>query len=144
MNFTKIIGLLALILIFACATQTGLKEYQPKSNTEREIIQVVIKAEDAWEAADSDEFIAQFCSNGQFMVAVPGGRGKKEKVSMDELSAQFNSYISVMGDSEFVNPECSISSDEAKVIGRDMNYGIKYELEMKKENGRWCIADYSW
>jgi hypothetical protein len=139
---TSIFVILAIPL--GCAT-TKLEDYITKSTDEKEIIQVMNRTQKAWNNSDEDRFIAEFCPEGEFAFRATGtNRGDVRKVSKNEISSNFDSFRTNMGDFDIRNPKISITGDKADFSSNRFYYRYKWHVKIKllRENGEWCINDW--
>ena len=136
--------LVVFTLLVGCAT-TKLDDYKPTSTDEEEIVQVMIRARNAWDKSDESGFIAEFCPEGEFAYRATGtNRGDKRKVSKDKISTIFSASHTSMGYYENIeNPKISIAGDKAK-FSAENNQRHRWPIIvlLLRENGKWCINDW--
>ena len=133
-----------LSLSIGCAN-TKLNEYKAASTEEEKIIQVMDRAQDAWNAQDESGFIAEFCSNGEYSYRIlSSNRGNKKSVSKDDISSIFSNAQDSMGPYDLVNPKFSIHGDKTDLTADNAANPSRWHnmVLLVRESGIWCINDW--
>jgi hypothetical protein len=139
---TAIFFVLAMPL--GCA-RTKLNEYKATSVDEQEIIQVMTRAQDAWNKADENGFIAEFCPNAEYAYrGFASNRGQKEIISKAEISKRFSIIQNNMGTYDLENAKLSITGDKADFTAENAAHSSRWrnDVIIRQENEKWCIADW--
>lgn len=125
------------VFSYACAG-TPLKDYQPISADEEEIIEVIVKHERAWNEQDLSGFMATF--HGSALIELGCGG---PLVPINESADRIKRIMSEFPRVKLINPRLDISGSEAAVMVTSTELGEEFhlfKLEMKKENDRWLIT----
>lgn len=125
------------ITLYACAG-TPLKNYQPRSADEEEIIEVIMQHESAWNEHDISGFMATIHNSALIEYSCTGPLISKSE-SADKLQRMMNEYPTVI----LINPKLNVSGNEAVVKVTSTELGDEphlFRLEMLKENDRWLIT----
>ena len=145
-KFSIISTLVVLTFLVGCKT-TRLDGYKATSTDEEEIIQTLIKSQNAWNNSEEKDFVAEFCNNGVFAHrTLASSRGEKRKVSKDEITNIFDDAHGNMGYFNLVNPKIIINGDKATVRGSnaDVSIPVNIKILLGRENEKWCIEDWDY
>jgi hypothetical protein len=135
---------MVLSLLAGCAT-TKLKDYNSNSTEEKEIIQVMTRAQGVWNKSDESGFIDEFCPKGEYAYVVySSNRGEKLKISKDDIPEHFSLAQSAMLNYDLENPELSITGDKANFTAKNTAHPINWKSKvlLLRKNEKWCIEDW--
>ncbi len=133
----KVFLIVIFFVVYGCAG-IPLKDYQPGSADEQEIIEVIIKHENAWNEKDIPGFMATFHNSAMIEIGCNGPIVSKSELS-DEIEEIMREYPTV----KFINPRLDVSENDAVVTVTSTRLGDEshlFRLEMLKENDRWLIT----
>lgn len=133
----KKIILVICVFLYACAA-LPLKEYQPRSADEEEIIKVIIQHESAWNEQDIPGFMATYHSSALIQDGCSG-----PLISKSELSGKIKQIMEQYPTVKFINPKLDVSGNEAVVKVTSTEFGDEihfFRIKMLKENYRWLIT----
>ena len=125
------------IICYACAG-VPLKDYQPLSADEEEIIEALKRHERAWNKNDLQGFMATFDDSAVIELGCNGPLVPAKKYA-NNIRRMMAEYPKV----KLLNPTLNISGDEAVVKVKSTELGDEshiFMLEMLKENDKWLIA----
>ena len=131
-----------LLLIFGCAAQTKLADYQPKSAEEKEVLDNVVTFDKAIQNRNSAELMA--CIHDNATIRVP----LAELVGPLVSKRQFEEYLEDGGWGEFtgilVNPTITTRGDKAtlKCSSQGTGVRVKHTFNLIKENEKWYVIKY--
>ena len=124
-------------IVYGCAGMP-LKDFEPGSEDEKEIIEVVMKHESAWNERDISGFMATYHPRALIEIGCSGPLVSKNEL-LDEIEEILREYPTV----KFVNPRLDVSENNAVVTVTSLSLGNQshiFELEMLKERNRWLIT----
>ena len=124
-------------MLYACAG-VPLKDYEPRTADEEELIEVVMKLERAWNEQDLSGFMAIFHDSALIELGC-GGLLVPAKESADRIKRMMAEYPRV----KLINPRLEVSESEALVVVTSTELGDEFhlfKLEMQKENEQWFIT----
>lgn len=124
-------------VVYACAGMP-LKDFEPGSADEQEIMKVVMKHESAWNERDISGFMATYHSSALIEIGCSGPLVTKRELS-DEIEEILMEYPTV----KFINPRLNVSENNAVMTITSLSLGNQshlFELELLKENDRWRIT----
>lgn len=136
-TISKIFILAVFFSIYACAG-IALKDYQPGSADEEEIIEVIMKHERAWNDQDISGFMATYHNNALIEFGCTGPLVSKIEFA-DKIQQMMGQYPMV----KLINPQLNVSENDAVVEVTSTELGEEFHLfrlEMLKENDRWLIT----
>jgi hypothetical protein len=136
-TISKIFFLAFVFSLHACAS-IPLKDYQPKSANEEEIIDVIMKHENAWNEKDISGFMATYHNSALIEIGCSGPLVSKSEF-YNEIEGIMSDYPTV----KFINPKLNVSEKNAVVTVTSTRLGNEshlFRLDMLKENDRWFIA----
>ena len=132
-----------LLLIFGCAAQTNLSDYQPKSAEEKEVVDVLVKTEKAIQNRNLGEFMACFHDNAT--IQLPKYGYEKQFVSKRQYEEFLESGMwAEYSAGVLANPTITMSGDKATLIcfSPGENVLIRHTFNLIKENEKWSIIKY--
>jgi len=133
----RIIILVICAVLYAC-TGMPLKQYQPRSADEEEIIKVIIKHESTWNEQDIAGFMATYHSSA---LIADGCRGPL--LSKSELTGRVKQIMQEYPTVKFINPRFNVSGNEAVVKVTSTEFGDEihfFRIELLNENNQWLIT----
>lgn len=136
-TISKIILVAAFYTLYACAG-IPLKDFEPETVDEQEIIEVVMKHESAWNKQDLSGFMATFHDSALIELRC-GGPLVTVKESADSIKRIMAEYPRV----KLINPRLEVLENEAvmEVTSTELGHEFHlFKLEMHKENGQWLIT----
>ena len=131
--------ILAIFFILNACAGVPLKDYQPGSTDEEEIMKVTMKHEKAWNEQDISGFMATYHNSALIEFGCNGPLVSKIEFA-DKIEQMMGRYPTV----KFINPKLNVSGNEALVKVTSTELGDElhlFRLEMLKENGRWLITN---
>ena len=134
---SKMFILAIFVILYACAG-IPLKDYQPGSTDEEEIVEVIMKHESAWNEQDISGFMATYHNSALIEIGCTGPLVSKSE-STDILQRMMNEYPTV----KLINLNLNVSGNEAVVKVTSTELGDEshiFRLEMLKENEHWFIT----
>ena len=149
--FTLTILLFAMLLIFGCAAQSKLADYQPKSAEEQAVVDCMKKANEAWAAKDIEKTLAHYHENAQIRIVIGADRNQP-LVSKQ----QFKTYLkedgfekmplNIMEEVKVREPVITIIEDRATIAGTSpaTNVTIIHKWDLVKEKDKWLIIKEDW
>ncbi|MHC4310656.1 MAG: nuclear transport factor 2 family protein, partial [Planctomycetota bacterium] len=102
--------ILAIFFILYSCAGIPLKDYQPRSADEEEIIKVIMKHERAWNEHDTAGFMATYHSSALIENGCTGPLLSKSELA-NEIKQIMEEYPTV----KFINPKLDVSGNEAIV-----------------------------
>lgn len=132
----KVVIISIFFVFYGCAGVT-LKDYQPRSADEEEIIEVLVKHERAWNEQDISGFMETFHDSALIELGC-GGQLAPVNEFADRIKRMMAEYPTV----KLVNPRLDISGNEVVVKVKSTELGDEshlFRLEMLRENDRWFI-----
>lgn len=127
------------VLFFACAPT--LKEYQPKSPEEQEIIAFLIEFQDAWNSKDEAGVSALLHEDGK----ITYGR-ERITVSTKKYIAILPQRMKTTPTMNFKAPKIKVAGDKAvaKVSASIQNRLINFTMHMVRENNKWYLMNWTY
>ena len=133
----KVFLIVIFFIVYGCAGMP-LKDFEPGSEDEQEIIELVMKHERAWNERDISGFMATYHGRALIEIGCSGPLVSKSELS-DEIEEILREYPTV----KFINPRLEVSENNAVVTLTSLSLGNQshiFELEMLKESDRWLIT----
>lgn len=133
----KVFMITLFFVLYACAG-VPVKDYQPRSADEEEIIKVIMKHESAWNEQDISGFMATYHNSALIEYGCTGPLFSKSKFA-DIIERMMSEYPTV----KLINPRSDISGNKAVVKVTSTELGDEshlFRLEMLKENEQWYIS----
>ncbi len=136
-------------VLIGCATIPKLKDYQPKSPEEKEVLDFMVECHEAYKEGNRTKFIACFNDNAKIKIHYSGPDGPI--VSKRQAEAEY-SHIKFVDSDKLLNPKFSIMQDRAIMTGHyfgksrsaGVNYTLKLTVDIVKENEKWSIMKWDW
>ena len=130
----------AIIFIFYACAAIPLKDYQPRSAGEEEIIKVITDYEKAWNVHDIAGLMTFYHSSA---VIEDGCTGRL--LTKSELPNQFKRIMEEHPTVKLklINPKLDVSGNEANVKITSTEFEVEpehFRIEMLKENDNWLVT----
>lgn len=132
------IAIFAIFFVLYACVGAPLKDYQYKTTDEKEIVEVIMTHERAWNEQDIPVFMSTF-HNSALIELGCGGPLVPVSESVDSIKRIMAEYPTV----KLINPRLDVSGKNAvvKVTSTELGYEFHlFRLEMLKENDRWLIT----
>jgi hypothetical protein len=134
-------------VLIGCATTPKLKDYQPKSSEEKEVLDFMVECFEAHKEGNRTKFIACFNDNAKINFDPPGT--DELIVSKRQAEAEYSKIIyKNLANSSY--PKVSIMQDRAIFIGTTYRKGrsapvsvmVVHTFDLVKENEKWSIIKW--
>ena len=122
------------LLFFSC--ETSINQYQPKSDDEKDIIDLLTRYTEAVNKGDTEQIVTLFHKNGVYIASNGSIILSKEKMSKWKPE-DWTAY----GIRKICDPEITINGNEAKVMAKVKYGNTSYSqiFTLVKENDEWLI-----
>ena len=145
-NFVIIFLSISLFLL-GCAT-TKLSDYEPKSEKEREVLEFIIKCDNAFQNEDMVTYADCFHQNAKIKVMHSGVETIRILSKQTFTEHYLENGQGVFPGQNIINPKISVNNSTARMAYRENETGVSSSLTVKwdlvEENGKWYIIKYSW
>jgi hypothetical protein len=135
-----------LFVLFGCAAQTNLADYQPKSAAEKEVLDFIIECDEGFQNKNMTKYAACFHDDATIEIF------HQDAYHISKISKQLfvKEYLKaglgpLGAGQEIMDPHITVMGDKAKMEyldGASPYRPIPTVWELVKENGKWYIIKY--
>ncbi len=141
---SAVLFLCVTLLIFGCAAQTKLANYQPKSEEEKKVLETMVRFQESQKERDLTEYMACFHDNATIKYNVD--TYEKPILSKQQFEDRLKAGYWGDMDTDMVNPKITITGNDATVRCNHYveGWGISHSINLVKESEKWSIIQWRW